>query len=96
MSAASIAAHVLVMTRGSAPAMLSLTTTLTESAAKTYVDKVVEALQQEQYAAVESLFDDALGQTLSGYASDSGLLQFPELSVAGIKTAIKLSTNTDL
>ena len=78
------------------PAMLSLTTTLTESAAKTYVDKVVEALQQEQYAAVESLFDDALGQTLSGYASDSGLLQFPELSVAGIKTAIKLSTNTDL
>ncbi len=71
------------------PAMLSLTTTLTESAAKTYVDKVVEELKQEQYAAVETLLDAQLGQTLTDLAADSTLLQFPTTSVADIEAAIE-------
>lgn len=74
------------------PVMLSLTTTLTESAAKTYVDKVVEDLKDEQYAAVETLFDDTLGATLRGFAADPGLLQFADIRVAELTAAAQSSS----
>jgi len=68
------------------PVMLSLTTTLTESAAKTYVDKVVSDLQEQQYSAVADMFDASLGATLARHAVDPELLAFPNLSVRTIES----------
>ncbi len=68
------------------PVMLSLTTTLTESAAKTYVDKVVSDLQEEQYNAVADMFDAGLGATLTKHASDPELLAFGQLNVQTIES----------
>lgn len=68
------------------PVMLSLTTTLTESAAKTYVDTVVSDLQEEQYAAVNTLFDKGLGATLGGYANDTELRQFSQFDANTIES----------
>jgi len=62
------------------PVMLSLTSTLTESAAKTYVDQVVAGLQEQQYAAVEGVLERTLVSKLQGYADDETLLQFADLS----------------
>ena len=42
------------------PVMLSLTSTLTESAARGYVDQVMDELKEQQFAAVEGLFEQAL------------------------------------
>jgi len=64
------------------PAMLSLTSTLTESAAKTYVDQVVEELQVQQYLAVTELVESTLLAELKGYAHDPALLQFADLDAA--------------
>ncbi len=61
------------------PAMLSLTSTLTESAAKTYVDQVVAELQEKQFLAVSTLLDSGLAEQLAQYADDATLLEFGAL-----------------
>lgn len=68
------------------PVMLSLTTTITESAAKTYVDKVVGDLQEKQYQAVADMFDAGLGAELTNHASNPELLAFSELKVQTIES----------
>lgn len=66
------------------PVMLSLTSTLTESAAKTYVDQVVAELQEQQYSAVAAVLDNTLLAELAAYAEDPTLLQFAELDAAAL------------
>ncbi len=69
------------------PVMLSLTSTLTESAAKTYVDQIVGELQQQQYNAVASLLDDGLVGSLASYADDPALLRFASIDAAELVRA---------
>jgi len=69
------------------PAMLSLTSTLTESAAKTYVDQVVAGLQEKQHAAVSALLDKGLGAQLASYADDEQLLEFGQLDAQELRVA---------
>jgi len=69
------------------PAMLSLTSTLTESAAKTYVDQVVAELQEKQYLAVSAVLDNGLAQQLAQYADDAQLLEFGALDAQELATA---------
>ena len=69
------------------PAMLSLTSTLTESAAKTYVDQVVAELQEKQYLAVSAMLDDGLAEQLVQYADDAQLLEFGALDAQELANA---------
>lgn len=69
------------------PVMLSLTTTLTESAAKTYVDQVVSELQEKQYSAVSELLDRALTGELASFADDPALLEYGSLDAQALTMA---------
>ena len=66
------------------PAMLSLTSTLTESAAKTYVDQVVDELKEKQFVAVSELVGQGLARQLADYADDAQLLEFGALDAQGL------------
>jgi len=66
------------------PAMLSLTSTLTESAAKTYVDQVVDELKDKQLVAVSELVGQGLARQLADYADDAQLLEFGALDAHGL------------
>ena len=69
------------------PVMLSLTTTLTESAAKTYVDQIVSELQEKQYSAVSELLDSALTGELASFADDPAILEYGSLDAPALTMA---------
>ena len=69
------------------PVMLSLTSTLTESAAKTYVDQVVADLQEQQYQAVAALLENELAAPLAAYTEAPDLLRFSSVDLAELEAA---------
>ena len=71
------------------PVMLSLTTTLTESAARGYVDQVMDELKEQQYTAVTQLFDDALAQPLQAHFESHASASFSGLDMSELTAALQ-------
>ena len=69
------------------PVMLSLTSTLTESAARGYVDQVMDELKEQQFSAVADLFDQAIGQPLQAQFDAASAAEFSGLELAELTSA---------
>lgn len=69
------------------PVMLSLTSTLTESAARGYVDQVMDELKEQQFVAVTGLFDEALAEPLQQHFEQRARQSFSGLDLTELTAA---------